>query len=982
MSIQMRRGLAILIVLGVLGTLAMLAICFVTLTQLERRASQRRIHQTQAVFLARSGIEDVQARMGAGQDPAFLQNRYGGEDADLSGAFSGTEAAGEIFRAGQLNVDICPLPFAMRPSFPVLAGSVPVQMSVEGRQRGYSGRLGQGSTGTQDTYALKVGDESGKINVNGGFLDAVDRDNDGISDCRDTFVSDLRPFYDPIKDTGRGWNAQLVRVLDILGGRPEVGLPALGTEALSRRPVKGYRSLRHLQDILSTTTDLSPFITVSSWTDAKVVHPNTFPSQDARTTLAGLNDVKKDRTQLLLEESGRPPVNLNAAPAPVLVALIQGLKGTTWQAVGVARTYQIDVVTALALTDRILERRASSPFSGWGDFSAFCDSMVDQDVITGMAAPMDVFGGGNLCGADLLKANFDPNTDLNKQLPDQLLWRWIDKSDLSVWSTEGSLAPTGIFHILSCGRLTDPAGRLLATSTLSVTVEDFRILRQTTQRDFVDGRPLKDYLSLSPGDTFGYRTTGAGSSCSWRDPLWAADQGLAAITYPSAPTALPAGASVVDGYIGLATVQEAEDFPAEGPLLFMHHLEDSLDADVGNPANRLAGPWDAILQTNLSQDIWPPTAAEPNAMLPDGLHSQPNRSLGFQAQGNLPADLTPSNHGVVSYWVKPGNAQKPINWGGAGPCYQWSCVRKPGAGLTQTFAIGEGELGYVGNWGFMMEGAAVTSDSSGNERLMYSSAYAENKALKPNLRWHLVTAWFDTDEQDPSLMDHLEVRGIRPYAPLQAGNYYSRFDPGIADITASGVAFVLGSHPDAGIRGGANQVIDEAAIYDFGDVGADTLNKARTLADNRYADGRYYKGDDAAFLSTILEPELRGSCRILSARWTAYLPRENRQEILVTLGTGMSAHGTARRIDTRLQDSNVELSLLDGNGTLTGPVIQPLSQGARIDLRLRRFRYRANFSTRMADATNQGVLETPFLDDITFTWQPATGPRILDWSAP
>jgi hypothetical protein len=31
------------------------------------------------------------------------------------------------------------------------------------------------------------------------------------------------------------------------------------------------------------------------------------------------------------------------------------------------------------------------------------------------------------------------------------------------------------------------------------------------------------------------------------------------------------------------------------------------------------------------------------------------------------------------------------------------------------------------------------------------------------------------------------------------------------------------------------------------------------------------------------------------------------------------------------------------------------------------------------DPLNQPVLETPWFDDITFAWQPLSGPRVLSW---
>jgi type II secretory pathway component PulK len=76
------RGLALLIVVGVLGLLAVLATAFVTMAQLERRASQQRLFATKAFLLARSGLEDALARLAAGQDLHAVSNRYFGEDWD------------------------------------------------------------------------------------------------------------------------------------------------------------------------------------------------------------------------------------------------------------------------------------------------------------------------------------------------------------------------------------------------------------------------------------------------------------------------------------------------------------------------------------------------------------------------------------------------------------------------------------------------------------------------------------------------------------------------------------------------------------------------------------------------------------------------------------------------------------------------------------------------------------------------------------
>ncbi len=973
-----RRGLALIIVAGVLGVMTVLATGFVTLARLERRASERRVHATRALLLARSGIEDALARLAAGQDALASPSRYEGEDwkADGPDAFDSTQ---EIFQPGIPNTADCPLRMALRPSFPVTSSTVPRLLDVDGRRRGFSGLLSGDATAWGNTYALKVEDESGKININGGFLDGGNRDaafGDLIPDFRDPDVRDpLNP-----KDMGRGWNAQLVRILDILGSQPEVGITALGTSVLANRPMGGYPSLEALQKAISATTDLSPYLTVRSWVDVKVIHPNGYPTQ-VTSFPDSMNAIKKNRLPLAMEENGRPPVNLNTTAKPVLCSLLQGLRGTTWQVVKAGRSYQISPTMANAIAGRILTRRATSPFESWSDFSAFCDTLVVPGVIAGMNPPNSAYGGGNLCGADLLKANFDPNSCLNKNLPDQLLWRWIDKSDLSIWSTEGSLGPTGSFRVSALGRVMDSKGNHLASCSLSVMLEGFRILRQTTQQDFVAGRSLDSHLSLSSGEAFGHRTTG--STSTWRSPAWGADKGLAATTYPCAPMALP---SPLDGCIGLATVEEPKTDPTMGSLLFLHHLDDGLEADVGTPKTRLGGVWDAALQTTSTIDLWPAPPVEPSVFLPDGLHSQRGRSPGFQAQGNFPVSYalgdTPSNHGVISYWVKQTSGQDP-NSPTIGGSAQFNCVRNVAFGRTHTLQIGAGEWA-VGAWGLHLESWEGTEL---NHELVCTTSYAASmQALKPDLRWRLVTAWFDTDETDVFHEMGLDTRGVLPFGPLIKKFYGSAFAvTDNQDLLASGVAFVLGADPNSSFPGEANQVIDEVAIYDFGDDGSAMDVKIETFNDNRYADGRYYKGDDARFLSGVLEPDPRCSARLLSARWTEYLPRENRQEILAQFGTTLSAQGTPRLIDTRLTKSAMELELLDRNGTLAGLALQKLSPGESIDRTLDAFRYRITFKpnplhpvTGLPDP-NQPVLETPFLDDITFTWQAMTGPRILGW---
>ena len=136
----MRRGLALILVVGVLGVLAVLGSAFAVLSRLERKAASQRVNATKAWLLARSGVEDAMARVFMGQEPA-----YGGEDWNADGTFSAMEQAQEVYQPGTSNVADCPVKYAMCPSFfkRDLLGQ-PWLGTVDGKQRGISGRLSEG----------------------------------------------------------------------------------------------------------------------------------------------------------------------------------------------------------------------------------------------------------------------------------------------------------------------------------------------------------------------------------------------------------------------------------------------------------------------------------------------------------------------------------------------------------------------------------------------------------------------------------------------------------------------------------------------------------------------------------------------------------------------------------------------------------------------------------------------------------------------
>ncbi len=971
-----RRGLALILVAGVLGLLAVLGLAFVTMAQLERKASRQRLYATKAMLLARSGIEDAVARLSAGQDLQRVANRYGGEDWDADGSFSAYEKAEQVFNPTSTTADTatCPVRHAMRPSFPVMipGASNPVTQRVEGRLRGYSGRLSDDLASVGNVYALKVEDESAKINVNGGFLDGGDRDGDTILDHHDLDV--FNPA-DP-SDRGRGWNKQLTRVLNLLG--VYVGVAQLGTKTLSQRPVGGYGSIEELQQAIGTPIDLSPYLTAWSWPDPAVVHPNPL---SGNISYQAANDLKLDRGPLKLEEHGRSPVNLNAADPLVLQALLSDLWGMAWEGPE-SPCFAVSVTQGFFIANAMVSRRRNRPFSSWFDLSVFLD---------GLAEPF--FGrfptaSGENCyhKVDLIKACLDPNTALNKEIPDQLRWRRLDKSDLVNSSTEGCFEPTGVFKVACTGRLLSQEGRILAQTTISQGVEVFRPFRHSTQADFVGGRgSLETYLAPVPDIlpvplAYGSLTTGA--SALWK--TWpGVDRGLTAMTYPCNPMCLPAKAADFDGAVGLATVELDESLPA-GALsdTFLHHLDDTWRADVagGAPALQTGKPPDAKLQIQVQESAWPVSGSEPCTLYPDGLHVQRERSPVYRALGNLPSDDATSTHGALFLWSKRPNLGSNRVAVTCGRVDQWS----------QVLAVGFSSSCF----GLVIESGSFSGDNRHEGQQLFESLPLPGYSVATGgPRWLLLGALWDTDESTLDDQRRFQVRGFpgepfREFADPTTDYVFPMFTSDCTALVDATCTLVLGlDHTIPGFLAApsgiaAHSVTDEMAIMDFGDLPGPAFSAFETWMDDAWKAGRYYKG-----AGRYLSPEILAGtpARILRTAWTEYLPRENRIEVRGINGAiPAKIRGFPRGVDPDLQDDPsgnprawIELELLDAGATLDSPALQPLTQGGRVGRMMKGFQYRARFRSNLESPLDEPLLESPWLDDITFTCQPAGYPRVL-----
>ncbi len=838
-----RRGLALLVVVGVLAVLMVLAAAFVTLARLERRASQQRLHATKALLLARSGIEDALARLASGQDPEADVSRYRGEDWNPDGILNaGPETDGQVYQPGRLDTDACPLRQAMRPSFFRSLGINPRLLAVEDRQRGYTGLLSGDLAPEGNTYTLKI--QSGGIYVNdanpslrrilGTLAEAVDRE-DGAA--------------------GNGPVSQVD-----------------GWALVDRRPSGGWKDWEEIRAVLGQNKleALRPYLTLQAWVDGHVISPNASASMNSANIAGALyyhcwSDIALGAKEGTAPTRGAPslaaraPVSLAWARArrPVLTALLADLEGlyleerqatpemttaTSTVAEGTLSDY-VGGMTLATLTNswtggncqvavqKILS--CSSDLTTWNDWDALCETVP----FTGNARVV------NACRS-ILKANFNPNSDLNKFNPNAFMTRQVDKMDLLAYSTEFSLFPTTAIEVESLGRCLDAQGRLLAMRHLSATLAPPRVVRLSTQAEFTCGnlgdlqragdetlpRNPADFLSESL-DAAGARTWGARSSGAYAF-------GVALQTYPD-PYVTSGGSLQItpapyDGSLQIATVetQPGDTYGVGGlSMSMLAGFDDGLDLETGSLGNP------GVLPDTLQAPVTHPLLHDslPNTLHPDGCYSEWQRTPSYLEQGNIDG-----LRGLLSFWVKPSygsssTRKRPF-------VHRGNYISDTNVGINQFFGVAHGLSGVAGQF-------EVNHDPNdyGREHRFTASHLVQR-------RWHLVTFYWDLQSPTRDGNGELVLNDGTGTSELASLDDYPDATPNVTDTSNLASDDLFGPHtlrlgarhPGAmtnaietrALGRGADATLDEFAVYTVPQD--DTL--AHPFALNRFRDGRYYKG--------------------------------------------------------------------------------------------------------------------------------------------
>ena len=296
----------------------------------------------------------------------------------------------------------------------------------------FSGCIGHTYSDGSDLYSLKVIDCTTQIDLND--------ERPGLAQMLDTLglaIADQRG-RDPVRGRGAEILAFRNRELHLSSKRELVTL--LGPD--------DYKLL-------------ADFVTVDGWQD---------PAARRALTAKERNPAAEDMSlpRFMLER--RCPVNVNAAPRAVLVALFTG--------VGTPSIDPISFDQARRIADLIVQRRKSldpteGPFRGLVDFGSWLGALASSGSQAILSQDQ----------SNALVANLDPNVRVVEVNPDATARLGVNKYDLDYRTTEVAFFSHGKFEVTSLGRIT-AAGKIVAESYRLAVIRAYEIARQTTQLDF------------------------------------------------------------------------------------------------------------------------------------------------------------------------------------------------------------------------------------------------------------------------------------------------------------------------------------------------------------------------------------------------------------------------------------------------------------------------------------------------------------------
>lgn len=602
-----KNGVALILAMGVLVLIFSIGLFLIEFFRIEVTKAKTDVNLLRASFAANSGFQ--RAIIGL---KTFAQNEfiarpqawwvYYGEDIKRNWTLDSGE---DINGNGKLDIDSLPLEEALMPSFPDTKSGI---LTIDGTPQMVSGII-EKNENSLVVYSLKILETSNKININ---------------------------------SNGKGVELLLNNLAKVLGISQPIGTILQGYKNEKQNSILTISDLKTIwgEEIIEK---VKPYITYVSWIDDKTIKPKPYYERN------NILQLDKPVPSLVsyypgqLELEGRAPININTAPEEIVLALLMNLEGTyideafivnslsnmteqsfktqflqpileckkgqtknknTDYPLGILRKIKITEEKARQITDLILKRRsvnASSnrpAFLSQNDLHLFFTDLVEKKIITRIES-------------DLLEANLNPNTDLNKFNPNGNLFKYVDKTDLLSYTTEVTFGPTGYFEIESLGLVIEN-GQTVASKKVSAIVKIFDIIRDTTQEDFMKGSinyPAGDYIT-SNGKTLQI--------------------------YPESHLTKQAAGCKYDGQIMLST------------LSLKSFLKKSDIHQGFNTITDLKQLFAAGLET-YSNSLFNEYEKIPGNLTPDGIIT----TLGYPLLIPLGSDAEDTRNITISFWVKP-----------------------------------------------------------------------------------------------------------------------------------------------------------------------------------------------------------------------------------------------------------------------------------------------------------------------------------------
>lgn len=509
-----QSGVSLIVVVAVMMSLSIMAITFVRMMLYERAAANNYSTTVDARFTALAGLDRAIAE---------ISQRM------REGVSWGDKEKGTPCAICNLNHEVISYPYSADSSLADLAIASKKQqpelglphISLEAGTRGnfyYSGFVGPGRYEPQGNfYSLKIASNAGKFNINSHIhISEYSGDarqtissmtfqrilNNLAKHCGIVTAADAKSIADAIAlksvENGKRWNNM---------AEVELKISKISTEALRKKVLAN--------------------LCADSWIDTK-----TYGVYN--TSERPISEGSQQKPPSYYSE-WRAPVDVNSASNELITALISSIKGyamfydnqgtqgspdrtfiedgsvtDTGEKLFKTETelHDAPVYTCLDfsydddkiakfIAGKITSRVTVPRFQDRAEFEKFVDedlNLSDAGMLPARPAHIRDDATWESAWLDALKSNFNPNVIDNIWNPNKPAYRRVCRGDLFVnagglclpyHSTDFCFFSPGSVEIVSLGRVTAGQGeQIVATATVSATVEFGDIITHTTQEDF------------------------------------------------------------------------------------------------------------------------------------------------------------------------------------------------------------------------------------------------------------------------------------------------------------------------------------------------------------------------------------------------------------------------------------------------------------------------------------------------------------------